>query len=143
VEWSASPIEPATHQEFFDEVFLAGGAIGSSLQRLVELMENLPFAAEPLEGLTADDQPISGFRVTFDAADIDDYFRTTGLELVGPFPASGSTIYDVWIDNTIVRIVGAGTQFHDGEALPDTLVVIDYTVLDEVSIESPLPAASG
>jgi hypothetical protein len=140
VEWSDSAIGEATHDEFFGEVFTAGGTIGKSLDRIVDLMRRLPFEVEELVATELDGQEVAGYRISLDANSINEYFRATGLELVGPGTVSGKTVYDVWIADALVQLAGTGVQFHDGEALPHSDVVVGFRSVSDVSIEAPAVA---
>lgn len=135
VEWVEVESEPL-RSRFIEEAFTAGGAAGASLERLVTLLENVPWdkgaARTDVEG-----HMIRSVLVRFSTVELWEFLREAQLELVGPSPAEDGTFYEFWIDvdsGALVRLLAAGTQFLDGEALRGSSIEIDYTILEEISI---------
>jgi hypothetical protein len=136
VEWAEVESEPL-RSRFIEEAFTAGGAAGASLERLVTLLENVPWELEGAARTDVEGRMIRSVLVRFSVVELWEFLREAQLELVGPSPAEDGTFYEFWIDvdsGALVRLLAAGTQFLDGEALRGSSIEIDYTILEEISI---------
>lgn len=141
VAWDETEPGPL-RDKLVGEATTAAGAAGASLGRLVQLLEAVPWVLDAAATTQFDDHTITSFLVRFSAEDIWQYFGSEKIELVGPTPPSGSTLYEFWIDSdtgTLVTLLAAGTQFQDGEPIEGAQIRIDYRPLPAATIAEPSP----
>lgn len=118
--------------DLLDEVFAGYGRIDKSLDRIVLLLESVPFAAQIVEseGRTEISVIMSPFAIY-------DFYGTSGLEAVGgSVPAEPTRLAFVVEAGVLRGLVADGTHFHDGEAL-EVAATITYTPIDPFSLEVP------
>lgn len=132
-EWAGSPVDEGQAIDLRDRSLLWFGAAGSSLERIIDLLESVPFAADQVIG----DGNGSGYSVSFVAADVAEYFRRSGLEVVGPSTPDGEMNFEFWFDGGLTRLVAGGIQFHDGEAVTGQRTDIRFRPLPDAGIVAP------
>lgn len=118
--------------EFLDQAFTAFGRLGPSLDRIVMLLEELPFAAQTrsLGGGEELSVVVSPFAIA-------DFYARTGLEAVGGRIDPQPTRFSFRIEEGILTgIVADGTHFHDGEAL-EVSAAIMFTPISPFEVERP------
>lgn len=139
--WSATEPGPL-RDKLVGEATTAAGAAGASLDRLVLLLEEVPWVLDAAAVTEFDDRTVTSILVRFTAEDLWRYLGETDLELVAPTPPHGSTLYEFWIDRdtgSLVTLLAAGTQFQDGEPIEGAQIEIDYRPLDSAAITEPSP----
>ncbi len=131
LDFTELPFEPIG-AELLEEVYAGYGRIDKSLDRILTLLENVPFAARvtPLDNGTE-------ISVVMSPRSIADYYAATGLEAVGGTIPPERTQLAFRIDDGVLRgLVAGGTHFHDGEALVVS-ATIAYTPIDPFTLEVP------
>jgi len=119
-------------RELLDEAYTAFGRIGPSLDRIVLLLEELPFEAT----ITALDTGTE-ISVTLSPLSIFDFYAETGLEGVGGTVEPDETRLAFRIEDGVLSgIVADGTHFHDGEALAITAAIV-YTPIAPFVVAVP------
>ena len=118
--------------ELLDVVYTGYGRIGPSLDRLILLLEQLPFRVV-VEGVAPDQR----FTVSFDPADVATFYAETGLERMGGhIPDAAMTLTFVLEAGNLVGLEAAGTHFHDGEAL-EVAAAVSFEVIEPFELEPP------
>ncbi len=136
-DWTVLDIDREFQEELVGEAYTAFGTLGASLERIIELARNVSVSIEDRGTQMDGDLEANVVQFIFEAEHIRLYFAANQLELVGPFEAHGQTVYEFWIEDHVRRLGGAGTQFHDGEAIEDVLTRVDYSVATEGSVQPP------
>ncbi|MFW2380998.1 MAG: hypothetical protein ACN4GZ_04505, partial [Acidimicrobiales bacterium] len=139
--WSRT--EPGSlRDKLVGEAYMAAGAAGASLNRLIVLLESVPWSLEVSGDIESEGRSITSYLVRFRAEDIWQFFGVQDLEIVGPLRPEGDTMYEFWIDATtseLATLLAAGVQFQDGEPLEGARIRIDYRPTSDLTIEEPSP----
>lgn len=139
--WSRT--EPGSlRDKLVGEAYMASGAAGASLNRLIVLLESVPWSLEASNENEIEGRSIISYLVRFGAEDIWQFFGVQGLEIVGPLRPQGDTMYEFWIDastSELATLQAAGVQFQDGEPLEGARIRIDYRPTSDLTIEEPGP----
>jgi hypothetical protein len=139
VPWDVVPDEAFVDIDH-ERVLVAKGRAVESLDRLLLLVDEVPFSAERLGA----DPP--AYRLRFDAAAIGAHFAATGLEVVEhPDELTGSTVFELVVgdDGSLAELWAYGVLFQDGEALSDASVGILYAQIAAPLIEAPAEDVRG
>lgn len=119
-------------RETLDDSFTALGRLGPSLERIIELLEELPFDAQITEGETGLE-----ISVVMSPFAIYDYYAETGLEAVGGNVPQQPTRFAFLLDDgMLLGIAADGTHFHDGEAL-DIEASVTFEPIEPFTLEIP------
>ncbi len=112
--------------------FTAYGRLGPSLDRLLLFIDELPMRAV-VERVDSVDRVV----LAIDSVAVVELLRETGLEQTGHVLPHEPVLLDITIDEgRPTRLIAAGTQFHDGEAV-ELSASIDYTPIDPFRVEPP------
>lgn len=131
LDYTEFPVDPIG-ADLLDEVFAGYARVETSLDRIIHLLENVPFAAE----VTA---PGNGTEISviMSPRSIAEYYSATGLEAVGGAIPSERTRLAFRIEDGVLRaVVADGTHFHDGEALSVAASIL-YTPIEPFTLEIP------
>jgi len=131
LDFTELPLDPVG-TELIEAVFTGYGRLSPSLDRILLLVEELPFAAR-----VTDFDGGKEISVVMSPIAIYNYYGENRLESVGgAVPTEPTQLAFRIEDGVLVGIVAGGTHFHDGEAL-EVSATVAFTPIDAFALEVP------
>lgn len=131
LDYTELPFEPLG-VDLLEEVFTGYARINKTLDRILLLLESVPFAAQITE--TDVGTEIS---VIMSPVAIYDFYGESGIESVGGNVPPLQTRLAFLIEDGVLRgLVADGTHFHDGEAL-EVSATIAYEPIEPFALDVP------